>query len=70
VADGDLELVEYADEPNTVYLCRHPGRTKPERPQEMGLAEQRPGADCPDYEAGGTKKLSPELQALLDRRGL
>jgi hypothetical protein len=68
VADGDLELVEYADEPATVYLCRHPSRAKSDRPIEMGLAEHSPGVDCMDFEEGTKKGLSPELEKLLARR--
>jgi hypothetical protein len=63
VGDGDLELVEFDDEPQVVIVCQHesqPGK-------EQGLAESAPGAACALHERGGKKELSSELRRLMRR---
>lgn len=64
VGDGDLELVEFDDEPQVVLICRHDqnGGNK-----EMGLPDTSPGASCELYEAGGKRGVSPEIERLLGR---
>lgn len=57
VGDGDFELVEFADEPQTVFMCRHPGLEG--RPKEMGAGS--PGEACELWEAGKKKGLDPFL---------
>lgn len=64
VGDGDLELVEFDDKPQSVLVCRHEGNGGG---KEMGLPETRPGASCELYEAGGKRGVSPELEKLLGR---
>jgi hypothetical protein len=67
VGDGELELVSFDDKPEVFLMCKHPSLG--EHPKEMGTEASAPGADCEKFEAG-KKGLSPELQRLLDRKGL
>lgn len=59
VADGDLELVEFDDEPQVVYICKHPEQID----RDMGK-----GDGCALFEKGVKSGLSPDLEQLLARR--
>jgi hypothetical protein len=63
VGDGDLELVEFDDKPQIVYICRHPDA----RYKEMGPGD--PGEGCSLWEGAQKKGLDPDLERLLARRG-
>lgn len=63
IGDGDLELVEFDDDPQVVLVCRHARQEG----REMGLPETSPGADCELFEFGGKRGVSRELEKLLGR---
>lgn len=63
VGDGDLELVEFDDEKQTVYVCKH----EKQRDRDMGPEDANPGVGCTLFEGGTRGKVSPELARLLER---
>lgn len=56
--------MEWADEPEVVYMCRHP--SVGENPKEMGPVERGPGVDCALREEGAKKKAA--LDPAVERR--
>ena len=66
VADGDLEIVEFADEAVVMYVCLHDDRGVD---KEVGLegAEPAPGTGCELFEVGSKGGISPELERLVAR---
>lgn len=65
VADEELELVEWDDEPETVLLCRHPSLGG--SPKQMGAPDGNPGSECELYELGRKRGLDPSLERLLSQ---
>lgn len=63
VADGDLEIVTFDDEPETWFVCKHPKQLD----KEMGKGAQA-GEGCPFFEAPTRKGLDPALEKLLEKR--
>lgn len=70
VGDGELELVEFDDDLQIVFLCRHPSLDG--RAREIGAMpddpdEQPPGATCALWEPGRKQKLDPALARKVDK---
>lgn len=63
VADGDMEIVAFADEPEVWFVCKHPTQTN----KEMGKGDDA-GKDCQLFEAPARKGLDPALEKLLENR--
>jgi hypothetical protein len=63
VADGDLELVEFADDRESWYVCKHDDQPN----KEMGKGTEA-GIGCALFEAPTAKGLDPALERLLARR--
>jgi hypothetical protein len=63
VGDEELELVEFADEPEMWFVCMHSAQSN----KEIGPGESD-GAGCPLFEAPSKSGLDPDLEKLLARR--
>lgn len=63
VADGEMELVAWEDEPQDFIMCMH----KRDRPREVGFVRRTPeaGDTCADFEPG--KKLAYVAPAIDSR---
>jgi hypothetical protein len=62
VADGELELVEFDDDPEAWFVCKHPIQMN----KEMG--KEGAGQGCTLFEEPEKKGLDPELERLLAQR--
>jgi hypothetical protein len=62
VADGELELVEFDEEPEVWFVCKNPLQMN----KEMG--KEGAGQGCTLFEEPEKKGLDPELERLLARR--
>jgi hypothetical protein len=66
VADGDMELVAYDEEPLVWLVCMHASQPH----KEIGTVDSdpAPGQDCELFEGPRASRMSPELERLLARR--
>ncbi len=63
VADEEMELVEFSEEVEQVYVCQHPDK----RGQEIGIGADA-GTGCVLFMLGGKRVIDTELEKRLSWR--